>query len=172
VDGYLWGRGALDMKGGIVMMLDAFLRAKSEGVALPGDVVLALVSDEEAGGYCGARFLVEDHASLFQGIRYAIGEFGGFSFSIGSRRFYSIMVSEKQVCRLRAAVHGPGGHGSLPGRGGTMARLAQFLERLDQRALPIHITPVTRMMFQEISSNLPFPTGLVLRELLNPFLTD
>jgi acetylornithine deacetylase/succinyl-diaminopimelate desuccinylase-like protein len=172
VDGYLWGRGALDMKGGIVMMLDAFLRAKSEGVALPGDVVLALVSDEEAGGYCGARFLVEDHASLFQGIRYAIGEFGGFSFSIGSRRFYPIMVSEKQVCRLRAAVHGPGGHGSLPGRGGTMARLAQFLERLDQRALPIHITPVTRMMFQEISSNLPFPTGLVLRQLLNPFLTD
>src|SRR5918992_2243084 len=88
VDGYLWGRGALDMKGGIVMMLDAFLRAKSEGVALPGDVVLALVSDEEAGGYCGARFLVEDHAGLFRGIRYAIGEFGGLWFWLLEKRLY------------------------------------------------------------------------------------
>jgi acetylornithine deacetylase/succinyl-diaminopimelate desuccinylase-like protein len=172
VDGYLWGRGALDMKGGVVMMLDAFLRAKSEDISLPGDVVLALVSDEEAGGYCGARFLVENHASLFQDIRYAIGEFGGFSFSIGSQRFYPIMVAEKQVCRLRATVRGPGGHGSLPGRGGTMARLAQFLDQLDRRSPPVHITPVTRMMFQEISSNLPFPTGLVLRQLLNPMMTD
>jgi acetylornithine deacetylase/succinyl-diaminopimelate desuccinylase-like protein len=172
VDGYLWGRGTLDMKGGIVMMLGAFLRAKAEGVSLPGDVVLALVSDEEAGGYCGARFLVENHASLFQGIRYAIGEFGGFSFSIGSQRFYPIMVAEKQVCHLQAVVRGPGGHGSLPGRGGTMARLARFLERLDRRVLPVHITPVTRMMFQEISSNLPFPTGMVLWQLLNPSMTD
>lgn len=172
VDGYLWGRGALDMKGGIVMMLGAFLRAKAEGVALPGDVVLALVSDEEAGGYCGARFLVENHASLFQGVRYAIGEFGGFSFSIGSQRFYPIMVAEKQVCRLQATVRGPGGHGSLSSRGGAVARLARFLDQLDRRSLPVHITPVTRMMFQEISSNLPFPTGLALRQLLNPIMTD
>jgi acetylornithine deacetylase/succinyl-diaminopimelate desuccinylase-like protein len=172
VDGYLWGRGALDMKGGIVMMLGAFLRAKVEGVSLPGDVVLALVSDEEAGGYCGARFLVENHASLFKDIRYAIGEFGGFSFFVGSRRFYPIMVAEKQVCRLRATVRGPGGHGSLPGRGGAMARLARFLDQLDRHSLPVHITPVTRMMFQEISSNLPFPTGLMLRQLLNPIMTD
>jgi len=172
VDGCLWGRGALDMKGGIVMMLDAFLRAKAEGIALPGDVVLALVSDEEGGSYCGARFLVENHASLFQGIRYAIGEFGGFSFYIGRRRFYPIMVAEKQACALRATVRGPSGHGSLSGRGGTMARLARLLDQLDQRALPAHVTPATRMMVQEISSNLPFPAGLVLRQLLNPTMTD
>ena len=55
VDGYIWGRGALDMKGGIAMMLASLLRAKSEGVALPGDGVLALVSDEEAGGEFGAN---------------------------------------------------------------------------------------------------------------------
>src|SRR5918999_2643657 len=66
VDGYLWGRGALDMKGGIVMMLDAFLRAKVEGVSLPGDVVLALVSDEEAGGDFVGRFLGEKQARFFK----------------------------------------------------------------------------------------------------------
>ena len=100
VDGYLWGRGALDMKGGIAMMLAALLRAKSQKLPLAGDVVLALVSDEEAGGHFGARSLVEQHPDLFAGVRYAIGEFGGFSFNFGRRRFYPVMVAEKQVCRL------------------------------------------------------------------------
>ncbi|MAM65423.1 MAG: hypothetical protein CL702_03460 [Chloroflexi bacterium] len=72
VEGYVWGRGALDMKSGIVMMLSAFLKAKTEGVHLPGDVILALVSDEEGGGDAGAKYLVENQAELFQGVRYAI----------------------------------------------------------------------------------------------------
>ena len=80
VDGYVSGRGALDMKSGIVMMLSAFLKAKTEGVHLPGDVILALVSDEEGGGDAGAKYLVENQAELFQGVRYAIVEFGGFSY--------------------------------------------------------------------------------------------
>lgn len=50
VDGYVWGRGALDMKGGVAMMMAAFLRAKTEGLTPAGDIVLAVLSDEEAGG--------------------------------------------------------------------------------------------------------------------------
>ena len=84
--GYLWGRGALDMKGGVAMMLTAFLRLKAEGIAPPGDVILALVSDEEAGGEFGTKYLVENHRDLFKDIRYAIGEFGGFTFPIVRRR--------------------------------------------------------------------------------------
>ena len=57
--GYVWGRGALDMKGGVAMMLAAFMRAKTEGAALPGDVILCLMSDEEAGSDLGARYLVD-----------------------------------------------------------------------------------------------------------------
>ncbi len=171
VDGYVWGRGALDMKGGVVMMLGAFLRVKAEGLALPGDVVLALVSDEEAGGYCGSRYLVENRPDLFEGIRYAIGEFGGFSFSIGRKRFYPIMVAEKQACRLQATLRGPGGHGSLHHEDGAMARLGRMLVSLERR-LPVHVTPVTRMMIRSISSNLPFPTGQVLGQLLHPVVTD
>ena len=68
--GYLWGRGALDMKGGVAMMLTAFLRLKAGGVAPPGDVILALVSDEEAGGEFGAKYLVEDHPDLGRPLRY------------------------------------------------------------------------------------------------------
>ena len=172
VDGYVWGRGALDMKSGIVMMLSAFLKAKTEGVHLPGDVILALVSDEEGGGDAGAKYLVENQAELFQGVRYAIGEFGGFSYEIGRQRFYPIMVAEKQICHLRATLRGPGGHGSMPHRDGAVGRMASFLRRLEQRRLPVHVTPVTRSMVETISSKLAWPQGMVFRQLLKPQMTN
>ena len=172
VDGYVWGRGALDMKSGIVMMLSAFLKAKTEGVHLPGDVILALVSDEEGGGDAGAKYLVENQAELFQGVRYAIGEFGGFSYEIGRQRFYPIMVAEKQICHLRATLRGPGGHGSMPQRDGAVGRMASFLRRLGQRRLPVHVTPVTRSMVETISSKPVWPQGMVFRQLLKPQMTN
>jgi acetylornithine deacetylase/succinyl-diaminopimelate desuccinylase-like protein len=170
-EGYVWGRGALDMKGGVAMMLSAVLWAKAEQVQLPGDVVLAIVCDEERLGDHGAGFLVETHPELFSGIRYALGEFGGFSLSIGKRRFYPIQVAEKQICWLRVRFDGPGGHGSMPVRGGAMAKLARFLHRLDSRSLPIHVTPPARVMFETMASALGGPSGLVMRQLLNPVLS-
>ena len=114
VDGFVWGRGALDMKGGVAMLLSAFLRAKAEGVELPGDVLLAVVSDEEAGGDYGAKFLVEQHPDLFDGIRYALGEFGGFTMYVGKKRFYPIQIAEKQICWMKATVRGSGGTDPCP----------------------------------------------------------
>jgi acetylornithine deacetylase/succinyl-diaminopimelate desuccinylase-like protein len=172
VDGFVWGRGALDMKGGVAMMLAAFVRAKVEGLSLPGDVVFTIVSDEEAFGDFGARFLVENHSDLFDGIRYAIGEFGGFSFYVGKQRFYPIMVAEKQFCWLRATARGLGGHGSLPVRGGAMARLSQLLQKLDKHRLPAHVTPVARLMCKTMASSVGGLTGLILGQLTNPLLTD
>jgi acetylornithine deacetylase/succinyl-diaminopimelate desuccinylase-like protein len=171
-DGFIWGRGALDMKGGIAMMLSAFLRCKIEGLDLPGDIVLAIVSDEEMGGDFGSRYLVESHPDLFDGILYAIGEFGGFTLHIGNRRFYPIMVAEKQRCWLRATMRGPGGHGSMPVRGGAMAKLSQLLQKLDKNRLPIHITPVANQMFKAIASSLGGLKGLILSQLTNPLLTN
>ncbi len=172
VDGFVWGRGALDMKSGVAMMLAAFLRAKAEGLELPGDVVLTIVSDEEAGGDFGAKFLVEKHPYLFDGIRYAIGEFGGFALYVGKRRFYPIQIAEKQICWLKATVRGPGGHGSIPVRGGAMAKLSALLRQIDRHRLPVHVTPVARLMFQTMASSLGGRNGLILGQLTNPILTN
>ncbi len=172
VDGFIWGRGALDMKGGVAMLLSAFLAAHQQGLQPPGDIILAFVSDEEAGGDFGAKHLVEKYPEQFAGVKYALGEFGGFSMAIGGKRFYPIQVSEKQACWLKATVRGQGGHGSLPVRHGAMYRLGLLLQKLTHHRLPVHITPQARQMFDAIASNLGGATGLVLGQLLNPALTD
>lgn len=171
-DGFVWGRGALDMKGGVAMMLAAFLRAKGDALKLPGDVVLAIVSDEEAGGDFGSRYLVENHPKLFEGIKYAIGEFGGFTFYVGKQRFYPIMIAEKQLCWLNMTVRGTGGHGAIPVRGGAMAKLSQVLRRLDKKRLPVHITPAARLMFDAVASASGGVKKLVLGQLTNPLFTN
>ena len=172
VDGYVWGRGALDMKGGVAMILAAFLRAKAEDLAPAGDIVLAILSDEEAGGDYGANYLVENHSDQFEGIRYAIGEFGGFPLYIGGRKFYAIQVADKRFCWMKIILRGPGGHASSPVRGGIMARLASLLQSLDQRRLPVHVTPVAHQMLEAIAAVVPSPMSSAFQQLLDPALTD
>jgi acetylornithine deacetylase/succinyl-diaminopimelate desuccinylase-like protein len=171
-DGYVWGRGALDMKAGVAMLVHAFLRAKRESVQLPGDLVLLVLSDEEAGGNFGARYLVQEHPELFEGMRYALGEFGGFTLHVGGKRFYPIQVAEKQICWLKATVRGPGGHGAMVHRGGTIARLGRFLSDLDRKRMPVHVTPVVRETVEAIAAALPRHQAAVMRSLLKPRLTD
>ena len=171
-DGYVWGRGALDMKGGVAMMLAAFMRAKVRGEPPPGDVILCVLADEEAGSQLGADFLVREHPELFDGVRYSIGEFGGFTMDVAGRRFYPIMVAEKQVCWTRATLRGPAGHGSMPIKGGAMGKLGRVLHKLDRRRLPVHVTPVARSMIEAIAADVPSTLALPLRGLLKPALTD
>ena len=169
-DGFTWGRGTLDMKAGVAMFVSAFMRAAADPP--PGDVLLCVLSDEEAGGVHGARFMVERHAEQFQGVRHALGEFGGFTLHMAGRRLYPVMVGEKQSCRVIASVEGPGGHGALPMRGGTVARLGRLLETLDRRRLPVRVTPPVRLMVEALAAALPRPRAIVVRRLLQPGLTD
>ena len=172
VDGVVWGRGALDMKGGVAMLLDAFLRAARGELRPRGDLLFAVLCDEENGGELGVGFLVEEHADAFAGVRHALGEFGGFSMEVGGRRVYPIQVAEKQICWLRAVVRGRGGHGAMPQRGGTTARLARLLRTLDRRRTPVHVTPVARQFVEALADGLPAAKAALLRGLLRPALTD
>lgn len=171
-DDYIWGRGTLDMKGGVAMLVAAFLRAAHEDVDLGGDVVLCILSDEEAGGDLGARHMVENHPGVFEGVEYALGEFGGFTLEIAGQRFYPIQVAEKQVCWLELTFTGQGGHGSFPNDGDAMAKMARAVDALDGNRLPVHVTSETREMFEAVADELPLLPSLYVRALLLRPLTD
>lgn len=172
VDGEIWGRGALDMKGGVAMMLGAILRLAASEEPPAGDVLLCVLADEEALGTYGARFLVEEHPELFAGVRHALGEFGGARTEIAGLPTYPIQVGEKQVCWTRAILRGPGGHGSLPLRDGAMAKLGRFLTALNAERLPVHVTEIPRAMIEDLAAALPAGGPELAAALLDPEQTD
>jgi acetylornithine deacetylase/succinyl-diaminopimelate desuccinylase-like protein len=172
LDGWIWGRGALDMKNGVAMMVSAFLRAKREGTRLPGDLFLVVLADEEAGGLEGAAWLTDNHPELFTGVRHTIGEGGGYSSIMGGVRFYPIMVSEKRGCQLLLTLRGPGGHGSLPMRGGAMAKLGEVLGALNRNRLPVHLTEPVRLQLEAMRDRFLGERAVLFNRLLEPGHTD
>jgi acetylornithine deacetylase/succinyl-diaminopimelate desuccinylase-like protein len=166
----VWGRGALDMKGGIAMLVSALMRVAASEAPPPGDVLLVLTSDEEAGSCAGMKFLVEEHVELFDGVRHALSEFGGYTLWRGSRRFVPIQVAEKQRCLIRATVRGRGGHAASVVRGAASSKLGVLLSRLNKRPLPVHVTPVARTMLLAMANVLPVHDRLFIRALFVPGL--
>lgn len=165
-NGFVWGRGSLDMKSGIVMMLDAFLRLAGADTKPAGDIVFCALADEEAGSAFGAKFLVAEHPELFDGVRYSVGEFGAFPLTIGGVRFYPIQVAERTSVRFRLTIRGDGGHGAFGARGGTTARLGEVLRRLDRRHCPVHVVPPSRMMLEAMLPHLDGAQRRVIGSLL------
>ena len=171
-DGFIWGRGALDMKEGVAMQVSAFLRLHEEGYSPAGDVILLVLSDEEVGGEFGASFMVEEHPEVFKNVRYALGEFGGFNITFGGKRFYPIQVAEKQICTLELVIRGTAGHGSSIVEGSASGKLAIVLDRLNNHRTPVHIPETTRTMIERMAENSGFLTGLGMKAMLQPSLTD
>jgi acetylornithine deacetylase/succinyl-diaminopimelate desuccinylase-like protein len=171
-DGVIWGRGALDMKGGVAMLVAALLRVAARGLPLETDLILALTSDEERGSRLGAKFLVDEHADVFSGVRYAFSELGGFTEWVGNRRLYPVQVAEKQRCLVRATVRGAGGHPSIVVQGTAAAKVGRLLTRLDKRRLPAHVTPLGRAMIGAMAEALPAHQRLALQSLLRERLTN
>ncbi len=159
IDGEIWGRGALDMKGFLAMYLQIFLQARRQGLPLKRDLILAAIADEEDGFTHGSRFLVDQHRELIDS-EYGITEGGAFTMYLGRTRAYMIQVAEKGVCWLRMTARGKPGHGSLPHDENAVFYLAQAIERIRRAGhLPVHITPTFKSMLGAASGQIHSPLG-------------
>lgn len=144
-DGYVWGRGAVDMKDMDAMMLAVVRRWAREGIAPPRDIVFAWVADEEHGGRYGAHWLVDNHPELFEGCSEAVGEVGGFSYSVAEDvRVYPIMTGEKSIAWMRITAKGAPGHGSMLHDNNAITKLAESVSRIGRHEFPVVWTDTTR----------------------------
>ncbi|PRY41716.1 acetylornithine deacetylase/succinyl-diaminopimelate desuccinylase-like protein [Umezawaea tangerina] len=144
-DGYVWGRGAVDMKDMVAMSLAVARRFKRDGVVPPRDIVFAFLADEEAGGFFGAKWLVENRPELFEGVTEAISEVGGFSITLkDDARAYLIETAEKGIRWLTLRVRGTAGHGSMIHRDNAVAKLAEAVTKLGRHQFPLVIRPSVR----------------------------
>jgi acetylornithine deacetylase/succinyl-diaminopimelate desuccinylase-like protein len=151
-DGYVWGRGAVDMKDFDAMVLTTVRGWHDQGVVPDRDIVLAFTADEEAGGEYGAHFLVREHPDLFEGCTEAIGEVGGFSVSVGQDlRLYLIQTAEKGIDWLRLHASGQPGHGSFLHDDNAVTVLCEAVARLGRHRFPVEVTPTVRAFLEHIS---------------------
>jgi acetylornithine deacetylase/succinyl-diaminopimelate desuccinylase-like protein len=166
-DGFLWGRGAIDMKHMAAMSVAVLARLAREKVPLERDVIFAGVADEEAGSDLGATWLCDHHPELVRA-EYGLGEVGGFSMNLGGATFYPVQTAEKGVAWIRARVRGTPGHGSMPREDSAVVRLAAAVARLGQTPLPHHPTQVVREFLAATTARAPSLLRPILARLLSP----
>src|SRR3954447_9997764 len=153
-DDCLWGRGAVDMKDMDAMTLAVVQDWVRQGKRPPRDVVLAFVADEEAGGLFGARYLIENHADLFEDCSEAISEVGGFSITVAGRRLYAIETAEKGIAWLTLVARGRAGHGSMLNDDNAVTVLAEAMARVGNHQWPIELTPAVEQFLRELCNAL------------------
>jgi acetylornithine deacetylase/succinyl-diaminopimelate desuccinylase-like protein len=177
-DGYLWGRGAVDMKGMVAMEVGVLRRLAAEARAagrdpasdpIPGltrDILFVCTADEEAGGRAGAGWIVDHRPELLQASG-ALNECGGVSVDFGSRRFYPIGVAEKGYVDYRIVVHGTWGHGSMPRADNAAVRAAAIVTRLTEPG-PTRLVPAMARFFDQVADEIGGATGDLIRRIASP----
>jgi acetylornithine deacetylase/succinyl-diaminopimelate desuccinylase-like protein len=151
-DGYLWGRGSLDMKGPAIAELMGLLALRRSNIPLKGDVIFLGTADEEAGGALGAGFLVEKHPELFKDVGLVLNEGGGIRLgNDGKVREYSVSVSEKTPLWLKLTATGVPGHGSTPGANLAVNKLVTALNCILQYRSPIKVVPEVQKYYADIA---------------------
>src|SRR5215212_4135847 len=149
-DGYVWGRGAVDMKDFDAMLLSV-VRARARAAAVPDrPVVLCFTADEEAGGHHGAQVLVEEHSEQLRHCTEAVGEVGGFSTTIRGQRLYLIQAAEKGMAWMKLAARGSAGHGSMINDDNAVTRLTAAVARIGAHEWPVRLTPAMRTLLAAV----------------------
>ncbi|MGG2463335.1 M20/M25/M40 family metallo-hydrolase [Streptomyces sp. RGM 3693] len=154
-DGCVWGRGAVDMKDMDAMTLAVVRDRLRTGRKPPRDIVLAFLADEEAGGTYGARYLVDNHPELFEGVTEAISEVGGFSFTVNENlRLYLVETAQKGMHWMKLTVAGSAGHGSMIHRDNAITELSEAVGRLGRHEFPVRVTKTLRAFLDELGDAL------------------
>ena len=166
---FIWGRGAVDVKGLIAQILICFKILKDLNLKLKRKLIFVGACDEERGGKWGSEWLVKNHPDKLRA-EYAFGEVGGYSSSFGKKRIYSIEVAQKGTCRLRLLFKSKGGHGSIPIPDNPIAKAGKIAWYLSNKGLPLHPLDVTKTFFQRLSSVLPFPQNIIVKLIPNPYI--
>jgi acetylornithine deacetylase/succinyl-diaminopimelate desuccinylase-like protein len=150
-DGYVWGRGAVDMKDFDAMLLSV-VRARTRAGAVPErPIVLCFTADEEAGGHHGAQVLVEEYADRLEHCTEAVGEVGGFSTTIRGQRLYMIEAAEKGMAWLKLTARGRAGHGSMINDDNAVTRLAAAVARIGTHEWPVRLTPTMETLLASVA---------------------
>lgn len=174
-DGYVYGRGAVDMKDMVAMEVAVVRRLAAEARAagrdpatdpVPGlrrDVLLCSTADEEAGGLLGAGWIVDNRPDLIQAAG-ALNECGGVSFEIAGRRFYAIGTAEKGYAVFRLRVRGTWGHGSMPRDDNAVVLAAEIVRRIAEPGA-VRLTPLVKRLIEEVARELPAHAAAAVREM-------
>ncbi|AFR48979.1 M20/M25/M40 family metallo-hydrolase [Gordonia sp. KTR9] len=162
-DGYIWGRGAVDMKDMAGMALALARQFKRDGTVPPRELVFAFLADEEAGGSWGSHWLVENRPDLFEGITEAVGEVGGFSLTVDrpdgtQRRLYLVETAEKGLAWMRLTAEARAGHGSFLHEENAVTEVAEAVARIGRHRFPLVMTESVSQFLAEVSAE----TGLDL----------
>jgi len=158
-DGYIWGRGALDMKGEAVTQLMTLLTLKRAAVPLKRDVIFLATADEEIGGGVGAGWFVENHPELVQDAEFLLNE-GGIirADRTGRIEYYGVGTTEKSPFWLDVTARGTAGHGSRPTPDNPVHRLVRALNRVAAYQTPLVPTPVVERYLRDLSTIETDPT--------------
>ena len=155
-DGVIWGRGAIDNKGGGVMQLMTLLALKRQNIQLKGDVIFLGTADEEAGGVFGAGHLLDKHPELFKDVRAVLNEGGGIRLGEDGRaRSYSVGVAEKVPLWLKLTAPGTPGHAASPGSNQAVLKLITALSRIASYQSPIKVVPEVQKFYADSAASAP-----------------
>ena len=151
-DGYIWGRGAVDMKDGDAMFLAIVRSWARSGFVPPRNILLVFFADEEAGSSYGSRWLVKNRPELFNGYSEAISEVGGFSVTItGGHRLYFIETAEKGIQWLEITTKGTAGHGSFINNDNAVTKLTKIITKIGSHVWPQRETATGAKFFGKIA---------------------
>ena len=151
-DGFIWGRGAVDMKDMDAMILATVRMWQRIGYKPPRNILLVFFADEEAGSNYGSRWLVKHRPEIFDGYSEAVSEVGGFSVTItGEHRLYLIEAAQKGIQWMKLTAKGTAGHGSFINQNNAVTKVADAVARIGKYEWPQLETKTSSFFFRKIA---------------------